>query len=353
MTAVVCHGPQDYRVEEVSVPTPGPGQVVVEVGAVGICGSDVKCFTGSSKFWGGADSDGFCEPPVIVGHEFAGVVSDLGDGAGERHNLEPGDAVIAEQIIPCGQCRFCDNDQYWMCRPHNIFGFKSGRAEGGMAEFALYPEMARIHKLDPRLSKEQAAYLEPLACAMHAVDRADINAGDTVVIAGIGSIGLCMLQAARAYEPERIIAVGTRPPRMELAAELGADVLINVRDDDPVAAVLDLTDGYGADVCIEASGAGEGPQQALGMVRSLGTLVAFSAMSGSVSIDWSMIGEEKELTIRGSHLGPYCYPKAISALAEGTITVEKLITHRFPLQEFHQAMDTAREGVGIKTMVVP
>lgn len=353
MTAVVCHGPHDYRVEEVPRPDPGPGEVLIRVGAVGICGSDVKCYTGAALFWGVNGVGGYCEPPVVTGHEFAGHVVELGRGAADRYGVGVGDQVVAEQILPCGRCRFCREDHYWMCEPNFIFGFKSGRAEGGMAEYAIFPTNSRVHRVDDRLSDVEAGYLEPLACAIHAVEQADVKPGDVVVVAGIGSIGLCMLQAVRMYNPARVIAVGTRQPRLDLALRLGADVAVNVREDDPVPLVLELTSGYGADVVIEASGGSDGPQQALEMVRKMGRIVAFSSIKDPVLVNWNLAGDQKELTIRGSHLGPYCYPKAIRAVAEGAIEVEPLVTAQFSLEHFEDAMQQAMSGSGIKTMVVP
>lgn len=353
MTAVVTHGPRDYRVERVPKPIAGPGEIVVRTGAVGICGSDVKCYTGAALFWGEGGAGGYVEGPVVTGHEFAGVVESLGAGAAEKYGVAVGDQVVAEQILPCGRCRFCRDGAYWMCEPNEIFGFKRGRAEGGMAEFALLPANAIVHRVDPRLSAVEAAYLEPLACAIHAVERAEIKPGDVVVIAGIGSIGLCMLQWAKQYNPSMVIAVGTRPERLELARTLGADLVVNVREEDPVAAVRAHTDGYGADVVVEASGGADGPQQALEMVRKMGTVVAFSSIKEPVRLNWNLAGDQKELTIRGSHLGPYCYPTAIRAVAEGRVDVASLVTAQFAIEDFDLAIASAMSGEGIKTMVVP
>ena len=124
MLAVVTHGPRDYRVEEVPVPEPGPGEVLIEVGAVGICASDMKCWLGGELFWGKDGTGGYVEGPCVAGHEYAGRVVALGPAAAERHGIQVGDRVIVEQIVPCGECRFCRNDWYWMCQPHHIFGFK-------------------------------------------------------------------------------------------------------------------------------------------------------------------------------------------------------------------------------------
>jgi threonine dehydrogenase-like Zn-dependent dehydrogenase len=217
----------------------------------------------------------------------------------------------------------------------------------------IYPANARVHKIDPRISKQEAAYIEPLACAMHAVDRGEIKPGDTVVIAGVGNIGLCALQAARRYNPGQLIALDTKNYRLELARKLGADFAINPLEEDAVARVKSLTEGYGCDVYIEITGNAKAPQQGLAMIRRLGTLVAFSVLNEPATIDWNLVGDQKELNVHGSHLGPYCYPKTIKALADGSIDVKSLISATFPLAEFGAAMEAARSGDNLKTMVIP
>jgi L-iditol 2-dehydrogenase len=353
MQAVVCHGPYDYRVEEIPIPQPKAGEVLVKVDAAGICASDIKCYTGGALFWGEQGEGGYCEAPVVAGHEFAGTASMLGEGAAERHDVRPGDRVVAEQIIPCGKCRYCRNGQYWMCEPHVIFGFKRQRAEGGMAQYMIYPANARVHQIDPRISGREAAYIEPLACAIHAVERGEIRPGDTVVIAGVGNIGLCMLQVARWYHPGQLIAIDSKPYRLKLALQLGADVAINPVDEDAPARVRALTDQYGCDVYIEATGSARGPQQGLDMIRRLGTLVAFSVLNEPAIIDWNLVGDQRELNVHGSHLGPYCYPKAMTAIAEGSVDVKSLISAEFPLVDFPVAMEAARGGDNLKTLLVP
>ena len=290
---------------------------------------------------------------MIPGHEFAGTVAELGEGAGELHGVGVGDRVVAEQIIPCRKCRFCRSGQYWMCEPHVIFGFKHRRGEGAMAEYMVFPANALVHKLDERVSLRDAAYIEPLACAMHAVDRGEIKPGDTVVVAGAGNIGLCAVQAAKRFNPGQLIVLDTKNQRLELAKRLGTDIGINARESDAVTDVKGLTEGYGCDVYIEITGNPRGPQQGLEMIRRLGTLVAFSVLSERASIDWNLVGDQKELNVHGAHLSPYCYPKAISAVAEGEIDVTTLISQEFPLGDFDDALEAARGGANLKTLLIP
>ena len=352
MTVVRAYGPRDYRVEEIPVPEPGPGEVLVAVDACGICASDMKCWLGGELFWGSDGKSGYCEPPAVAGHEFAGHVVALGDGAAQRHDVEVGDRVIAEQIIPCGECRFCRGGHYWMCQIHPIFGFKNFLI-GGMAKYSLYPEKSIVHRVPESLSPGEAAYVEPAACAWHAVDRGDIQEGDAVVIAGVGNIGLCMLQIAKLSNPGLLIALDARDYRLETAQQLGADVCINVAEEDAISTVKALTNGYGCDVYIEATGNPAAVPQGLQMIRKLGTFVEFSVFNEPVTVNWTIIGDTKELTIHGSHLGPYCYPKTIAAIADGRLNVKPLIADAYPLTSFHEAMEAALSGGVLKNMLVP
>ncbi len=171
MTAVVCHGPRDYRVERVGMPEAGPREIVVKVDACGIYAGDCKCWAGAPMFWGGETP--YVKPPVIPGHEFFGTVEELGEGAGEYHGVAIGDRVIAEQIVPCDRCRFCRSGQYWMCEVHNIFGFQRQVADGGIAEYMLYPATSRVHKIPAEMPLEDAAIIEPL-CRLEPGDPVEI-----------------------------------------------------------------------------------------------------------------------------------------------------------------------------------
>jgi len=353
MRAVRVHGIQDYRLEEVPVPSIGPGEVLIRVLATGICASDVKTFLGA-RVWGSEEIPPYIEVPVTAGHEFVGRVVALGDGAAEKYGLAVGDMAVSEQIVPCWNCRFCQRGQYWMCRRHDIYGFKKERAEGSWAEYMRFPANAINHKVPSDIPPEHAALIEPLACAIHAVERGDIRLGDVVVIAGMGPIGLCMLQVARQKGPRLLIALDIKPRRLEVARRLGADLVIDVSRGNAIQQVLDLTDGYGCDVYIDATGAGPAVGQGLQMLRSLGTFVEFSVHAGPVAVDWSIIGDVKELNIHGSHLGPYSYPLAIEYLRNGVVNGEALVTHRLPLEEFREGLEIAHRGdESIKVVLIP
>jgi len=353
MRAIVCYGPEDYRLEERPVPQPGPGEVLVRVKLAGICASDLKCYLGASLFWGDADRTGYCQPPVIPGHEFVGQVVALGEGAAEKYGLQVGDMAISEQIVPCGECRFCKNGQYWMCQVGDVYGFRQA-AFGAMAEYMVFPRKALNHKLPATMPLEQAVLIEPLACSIHAVDRADIKPGEVVVVAGNGPLGLGMVAAARLKKPGLLIAMDLHDHRLEVAKACGADLTMNPNKVDVVDEVRKLTDGYGCDVYIEATGQPSGVTQGLQMIRKLGTFVEFSVLRDLVTADWTIIGDTKELNLLGAHLGPYCYPRAIDMLQKGLIPADKIVTHQRPLETFNESMAMVKSAEqSIKVALVP
>lgn len=353
MQAVVCHGPKDYRLSDVPVPCPGPGEVLAKIHFSGICASDIKCYQGAHMFWGDQEKTGYCQPPIIAGHEFIGEVAMLGTGAGEKYGLGVGDHVISEQIVPCEVCRFCQNGQYWMCAINDVYGFRQN-TPGSWAEYMLFPAKALNHKVPKTLRLEHAAFIEPLACAIHAVEQGNIQLNDTVVIAGCGPLGLGMIATARMKGAQRIIAIDLHEKRLESALKAGADLTLNPINEDVVARVLAETETYGCDVYLEATGHPSGVTQGLDMIRKLGTFVAFSVFSEPTSADWSIIGDRKELTIRGAHLSPHCYPTAIRMLEANLLPMEDIITHKIPLASFQDGIDTVLDGErSVKVLIEP
>ena len=353
MQAVICHGPEDYRLQEVAVPRPGPGEALIKVEAVGICASDLKCYHGAPRFWGDANRPPWAETEVIPGHEFVGTVVELDDEATRRWGIGVGDRAVAEQIVPCWECRYCLAGQYWMCGPHEIFGFKR-RTPGAMADYMIYPREALVHKIGKELPAAHAAFAEPLACALHAVERAQLSFGDTVVVAGCGPIGLGMIAGARAKNPARVIALDLAPDKLELALETGADLVINIAETDPVAKIKELTDGYGADVYLEATGHPSAVSQGLNLLRKLGTYVEYSVFGSEATVDWTIIGDEKELDIRGAHLGPHCWPAAIRLIESGRLPMDKICSRQLPLADFQTGLDLVASGTeSVKVTLIP
>ncbi|WP_435103283.1 zinc-binding dehydrogenase [Arhodomonas sp. AD133] len=351
MNAVVCHGPYDYRLEQREVPRVGPNELILKIVACGICASDCKCRSGARMFWDGDEP--WVKAPVVAGHEFFGEVVELGEGAGEHFGIGLGERAIAEQIVPCGKCRYCTSGSYWMCEVHNIFGFQRIVADGGMAEYLKVSSQCRVHRIPETVSDDDAAFIEPMSCGIHAVNRGDIQLDDVVVIAGAGAIGLAMVQVAHLKTPRKLVVVDMVDERLELARRFGADMVLNPARDDVNAEVKAVTDGYGCDVYIEATGAPAGVTQGLEVIRKLGRFVEFSVFGKETSVDWSIIGDRKELDVRGAHLAPYTYPVAIDLFARGLITSKGIVTHRLPLEDFGHGFDLADSTDSIKVVLKP
>jgi erythritol/L-threitol dehydrogenase len=352
MSAVVCHAAEDYRLEERPVPRPGAGEVVIKVDACGICASDIKCFTGAALFWGDANRAGYCTAPITPGHEFVGTVAALGDGASEKYGLELGERAISEQIVPCWQCRYCRRGQYHLCVRHDIYGFHG--PNGGFAQYMLFPAEALNYKVPSDVPVEHAALIEPLACSMHAVDRARIEFADTVVIAGCGTLGLGMIAYASLKSPAQLIAVDLQDDRLARAKRLGATLGLNPRSTDVVKAIQELTEGYGCDVYIEATGHPASVEQGLFAIRKQGRFVEFSVMREPVTTDWTIIGDTKELDLFGSHLGPYCYQQVIRLLAQGFPDASQFISHELDLERYLEGINLVSRGdQSLKVLLKP
>ncbi|HEX6712583.1 MAG TPA: alcohol dehydrogenase catalytic domain-containing protein [Thermoleophilaceae bacterium] len=353
MQAVVCHGPRDYRLEEVAVPEPGPGEALVKVEACGICASDLKCYDGAAKFWGDESRPAWAEHGVIPGHEFVGTVLTLDDDAAKRWGIAIGDRVVSEQIVPCWKCRYCLRGQYHMCQPHMIYGFKRANP-GGMAGYMVYDRNALVHKVSEQIPAAHAAFVEPLSCSLHAVERGGIGFEDVVVVAGCGPIGLGMVAGAAAKHPARVVALDIEDHKLELALACGADVAINVAEEDALASVKAMTEGYGADVYLEGTGHPSAVVQGLNMLRKQGTFVEYSVFKEDVSVDWSIISDDKELDVLGAHLGPRCWPAAVAMIESGRLPMDRICTHQLPVGQFKDGLDLVADGGNsIKVTLMP
>lgn len=353
MTAVVCNGPEDYTLEERPVPTLSDTDLIIKVEAVGVCASDLKCYHGASKFWGDENRPAWAQKGVTPGHELVGEIVAGSEEALAHHGVGMGDRIVCEQIVPCGECLYCRRGQYWMCGPHDMFGFRN--FDGAMAEYMLVPQIARVHKVSKDVAPQHAAFAEPLSCSLHAVERANITFNDVVVIAGCGPIGLGMIAGAKAKSPLKVIALDMSDDKLALAEKCGADMTINIGREDAVAVVKELTDGYGADVYIEGTGHPSAVPQGLNLLRKLGTFVEYSVFGSDVTVDWSIISDDKELNVLGAHLGPHCWPAAIRMVESGKLPLDEICTDQFPLAQFQEALDMVADSAGssVKVSILP
>lgn len=350
MKALKAYAPYDYRLEDVPVPHARAGELIIKVEACGICAGDTKNLHGNKRVWGDAEHAPYIQAPCIAGHEFVGRVVQIGEGM-EQYAL--GDRLVAEQIVPCGECRFCKEGNYHMCSVHDIYGYRDF-VDGGMAEYMRLHTRSILHRVPESLSVEKAALIEPFACGMHAVQRGNIHKGDVVVISGAGAIGLSMLSTAREYEPACLIALDLSEDRLALARQFGAEYTLNPTRENVVERVKAISGGLGCDVYIDASGHPSSIIQGTEMLRSMGMFVCFGVSPSETSIDFSIFGDVKELTMHGSHLGKNCYEKVITMLSNGSMKCDNVVTHSFPLTQWEEAFAIADAGgKAIKVILKP
>lgn len=343
MKALVAYSKDQY-VFEPAYPAPecGPDDIIIKTEACGICAGDLKCRTGAAMFWGDDIQPAWVKPPFIPGHEFFGRIVEIGENV-EGYHL--GERITADQIVPCGKCRFCKDGHYWMCQPHDMYGYQSYN-NGGMAEYVRYKKNSVISRVPENMSAEQAVLIEPYGCSKHAVDRAEITNEDVVVIAGAGTLGLGMVTYARMKNPKKLIVLDIADNRLEKAKEFGADMIWNPSKMDVCKEILNETDGYGCDVYIEATGHPSSVIQGLTMTRKLGCFIEFGVFKEPTSVDWSIIGDRKELDIRGSHLSPYAYPFVIENMENGNLKTNGVVSRSFPIEEWEKGFDYATGKYG-------
>nr|WP_308742005.1 alcohol dehydrogenase catalytic domain-containing protein [uncultured Anaerocolumna sp.] len=343
MKALVAYSKDDYRLE-LAYPTPecGPDDIIIKTEACGICAGDVKCKHGAAMFWGDETQPSWVKPPFIPGHEFFGRIVQIGENL---TNYKIGERIIADQIVPCGECRFCKDGHYWMCQPHNIFGFQNTN-NGGMAEYVRFPKNAVISRVPDSMTIEQALLIEPYGCSKHAVDRAQITNEDVVVISGAGTLGLGMVTYARMKNPKALIVLDMIDSRLEKALEFGADYVWNPSKIDVLSEINKMTDDYGCDIYIEATGHPSSVTQGLSMIRKLGRFVEFSVFGAPTTVDWSIIGDRKELDVLGSHLSPYAYPFVIENMVNGKLKTNGVVTKMMPIEQWEKAFEysAGKEG---------
>jgi threonine dehydrogenase-like Zn-dependent dehydrogenase len=283
------------------------------------------------------------EPPFIPGHEFLGRIVYMGENV---KGYALGERITADQIAPCGECRFCTTGRYWMCQPHKMYGFFKDYC-GGMAEYVrLQTKHAKIHRVPDSMPLEAVLPIEPFGCSKHCVDRADIQSEDVVVISGAGTLGLGMVTYARMRNPAKLIVLDMIDERLQKAKEFDADIVWNLGKTDVVREIRALTEGYGCDTYIEATGHPASVVQGMQMVRKLGRFVEFSVFAEPTTLDWSIIGDRKELDVLGAHLSPYCFPFVIENIASGKLKTNGVVSRTFLLEDWTTAFEyaTGRHG---------
>lgn len=314
----------DYRhleIAEVSTPNPGPDEVLVRVAACGICGSDVHGYDGSS---------GRRIPPIVMGHEAAGKISAIGaDVAG----FAIGDRVTFDSTIFCGTCRYCHKKQTNLCDRRQVLGVSCGdyRCHGAFAEYVAVPQRILYH-LPANLSFEEAAMLEAISVAMHAVSLSTINPGDTALVVGAGMIGLLALQALRAAGCSSIYVTDIDGARLKLAEEMGATAVLPGSKETLIPEILQRTHGMGVDVAVEAVGLGPTVANAVDCTRKGGTVTLVGNIAAEVPLPLQKV-VTRQIRLQGSCGSAGEYPQAIDLVTSGRMKVKPLISAIAPLEE--------------------
>jgi L-iditol 2-dehydrogenase len=315
--------------------------VAIRVKAAGICGSDLHI-----RAW---DIKIPMRPPMITGHEFSGVIDELGSGVegwqvGERVTAEPSYSV-------CGRCPWCRSGSYNLCPERKVLGYW---ADGTFAEYTIVPG-ERLHRLPENVGFYEGALVEPLACCVHGVlELTGIAAGELVVVTGPGAIGLLAMQVARSCGA-RVVVVGTEADarRLDVARSLGAEHTVEVGSDRPEALVMDLTDGVGADVLIECSGAPAAVDAGLGLVRKQGRYTQIGLFGRPVTIDFEQIAY-KELRVTGSFAQRWtAWKRALTILEMGVVWLRPLISDVLPLSEWEDGFRKLEKREGLKVLLEP
>jgi len=341
LKAVVKARPEPgIEVREVETPATGPGDVLIRVKAASICGSDLGIYDFTPAYSGMA-------LPVVMGHEFSGVVEAIGEGVGD---FAVGDRVLSRSVVSCGECRFCSEGMDNLCESSSLFGIHQ---DGGFAEYVSVPQ-GLLYPIPGGMSFEEAALVEPLSNAVHFVnDLTPVEPGDLAVVLGIGPIGLFSAQLLRLAGAEVLVTgISMDTERFKIAEKLGLEA-VNVDDVDPVELVMERTSGRGADVAFVAVGAPSAVHQAVRLVGKRGHVTVVGIFPGDVAVPMTTV-VRREISLAGAYdARAENFEASIELIESGRVEAAELVTHRFPLEEVEKAFEVARSKAGCKVLFVP
>jgi L-iditol 2-dehydrogenase len=329
MRASRLHGVRDLRLEDLPRPTPGPGEVLLKVAAVGVCGSDVHYYVD------GRIGDQVVTDPIIMGHEFSAWVAELGVSV---EGLEIGQLVAVEPAISCGECEWCQHGHPNLCPDVRFCG--TPPIDGVFAEYTVMP-VENCFPLPEGFGSVEGAMLEPLGIAIHAVDLAHLKPGQTVAVLGAGPIGLLTAAVAKASGAGAIYMTEPLAYRRQFALNYVADAALNPYENgtDVVTEIMHLTGERGVDVAFEAAGASETPDQASALARPGGKVIIAGIPSDDTMTLTASTARCKGLTIKLVRRMKHTYPRAIRLVQTGMVDVKSLATHTFPLERIAEAFE--------------
>jgi L-iditol 2-dehydrogenase len=308
------------EIKDAPVPAPAPDEILVRVAACGICGSDVHGYDGSS---------GRRIPPIVMGHEAAGIIEALGGGVTDLH---VGERVTFDSTISCGACEFCARGEVNLCNNRQVLGVSCGdyRRAGAFAEFVVVPAHI-VYRLPASISFPEAALLEAVAVAIHAVSLAKIAPGNTALVIGAGTIGLLCLQALRVAGCLRVFVADPDESRLALAKTFGATEVLSAPSEF-AERVKQFTNGEGVDVVVEAVGRNESIAASIDAVRKGGAVILVGNISPEITIPLQKV-VSRQIRLQGSCASAGEYPRSIELMASGAIDVKPLITTVAPMEE--------------------
>ncbi len=347
MKAVVKSSPSfGLEIREAAQPKPLPGEVLVRVEAVGICGSDVHIY----EWTPGYD---FLTPyfPLILGHEFAGEVAD----AGAKSAYRLGEKVTSETGKTCGQCFFCKTGRGILCMMRTSLGRIGLERNGAMAEYVAVPEEC-LHRLPPGVSLQEAAMTEPASVALGAVELAHFFPGDVIVILGPGPIGLLILQMCKAMGAGPVLVLGAEGDRqrLKMAEEMGADYPLISGQKEALQTVLDLTAGLGAGAVFEASGSPEAAVSGLQMLRRAGEMILVGIYPQSIPLDATHQMVRQMKVVKGTYGGASLdWDRVLNLVASKKLNLRPLISRVLPLQEAEKGFEAVRRKEALKIILKP
>ncbi len=343
MHAARLHGIRDLRLEDLPRPAPGPGQVLLRVTAVGVCGSDVHYYQ-SGRI--GAQE---VQSPLILGHEFSAQVAELGANVA---GLAVGQLVAVEPAVSCGQCEACQQGNPNLCPDARFCG--APPVDGAFAEYIVMPA-PNCFPLPQELGAVEGALLEPLGIALHSVDLAQLKPGQTVAVLGAGPIGLLTAAVARAVSAGAVYVSEPLAYRRQFALSYAADAAIDPTETDVAAEIARLTGGRGVDVAFEAAGVPSTPDQAAAVTRPGGRVILIGIPADDRLTLTASTARRKGLTVKMVRRMKHTYPRAMRLVQSGALALDPLATHSFSLTRIAEAFETVaayHDGV-LRAIVQP
>jgi len=327
MRALVYHGRKDIRLEELPEQAAlGPREVRLRVKCAALCHTDFNEYLHGPVYISKEPHPRSGRSvPLVIGHEFSGEVIELGSDVRE---VKIGDRVAVNAVDPCHGCAFCREKRYELCRSAAYIGFDR---DGGFAESSIVPAYC-CHRLDPKISDEAGALVEPLAVALHAVRRARVESSSRVAVVGGGAVGLCVLQCLRAVGAREVFVVDKCEGKRRFAESLGATAFVNSEQTDPLAAIRGMTNGAGADISFECVGAASAFQLAADLTGAGGTICVVGVFPGPFEFDLNSLMANERQIITSRAYGDE-FPMVISMLSDGRLRAEPLITQRLQLDD--------------------